>query len=76
LGEISYNQRDYAKSIEYFQQTLDVNFDKRDVAHARIADSFMRVGKKEEAKVAYQTLLQQYPRSSYSPKAKKMLQQL
>lgn len=76
LGECSFNQRDYAKSITYFKSVLDSTGDKKDVAQARIAESYLRVGKNEEAKTAYQNLLRDFPRSTHSPRAKKMLQRL
>jgi TolA-binding protein len=76
LGECSFNQRDYAKAINHYKSVLNSTSDKKDIAQARIADSYIRVGKNEEAKLAYKTLLEEYPKSSYSPKAKKMLQQL
>jgi len=55
---------------------LGSQFDKKDVAQSRIAESYLRVGKNDEARVAYQTLLREHPKSTHSPKAKKMLQQL
>ena len=76
LGEINFNQRDYNKSITYFKTALNNNCDKKDIAQARIAESYFRIGKNSEAKIAYQNLLNEYPKSTYSPKAKKMLQQL
>ncbi|MPN29634.1 hypothetical protein SDC9_177087 [bioreactor metagenome] len=76
LGECSFNQRDYSKSIAHFRNALIGNTDKKDIAQARIAESYIRVGKTEEAKIAYQNLLRDYPKSSQTPKAKKMLQQL
>jgi len=76
LGEISFNQRDYAKSIVYFNAALTNNCDKKDIAQVRIAESYFRIGKNEEAKIAYQNLLKEHPKSTHSPKAKKMLQQL
>lgn len=76
LGEINFNQRDYAKSITYFTAALNKNNNKRDTAQARIAESYLKVGKNEEARLAYQTLLKEHPKSTHSSKAKKMLQQL
>jgi TolA-binding protein len=76
LGECSFNQRDYSKSIDYYKQALSKQCDKKDVAQARLAEAYLRVGKNDEAKVAYQTLLREYPKSTHTPTAKKMLQQL
>lgn len=76
LGEITFNQRDYAKSISYFNTALENNCDKKDIARARVAESYLRVGKNEEAKTAYKSLLREYPQSIHSARAKKMLQQL
>jgi len=76
LGEISFNQRDYAKSIAYFNAALENNSDKKDIAQARIAESYFRVGKNEEAKTIYKKLLKEHPQSTHSARAKKMLQQL
>ncbi|MCL2039671.1 MAG: tetratricopeptide repeat protein [Bacteroidetes bacterium] len=76
LGEITFNQRDYAKSIAYFKTALENNCDKKDIAQARIAEAYMRVGKNEEAKTTYKNLLKEHPQSIHSARAKKMLQQL
>ena len=76
LGECYFNQRDYAKAIACFKSVLASNIDKKDVAQSRIAESYVRVGKTEEAKIAYQTLLRDFPKSSQIPTARKMLQQL
>ena len=76
LGECYFNQKDYAKAISYFKNVLASKSDKKDIAQARIAEAYVRVGKTEEAKTAYQLLLRDYPKSSQIPTARKMLQQL
>ena len=76
LGECSFRQKDYAKAIVNYKTAIKENTDKKDIAQAKIAESYMRAGRNNEAKAAYQALLDNYPKSALSSKAKKMLQQL
>jgi TolA-binding protein len=76
LGECNFNLRDYARAIPYYKSVLSGKSDKKDSATARIAEAYYRVGKTDEAKLAYQNLLKEFPKSAHSSKAKKMLQQL
>lgn len=76
LGECAFNQKEYAQAINYYKQAIAKNTSNKDSAQAKIAESYMRVGKTSDAKIEYQKLLIDYPRSIYSATAKKMLQQL
>jgi TolA-binding protein len=41
-----------------------------------IAESYLRIGRVEEAKKSYAKFVDEYPNSNQIPRAKKMLQQL
>ncbi|MGI6370444.1 MAG: tetratricopeptide repeat protein [Candidatus Kapaibacterium sp.] len=76
LGECNLKQKQYNKAIDNFKTVLNGKSDKKDSAQAKLAECYLRIGKNDEAKEAFQTLLQNYPRSSQTPRAKRMLQQL
>ncbi len=76
LGECNFQQKNYMQAINNYKNVLSGQGDKKDVAQAKLAECYMMLGKNDEAKTAFQALLKNYPKSSQTPKAKKMLQQL
>lgn len=77
LGESYFGLGNYNKAIEYFRKVLKSgNNYKKDYATIMIAESYLRIGRVEEAKKSYARFVDEYPNSNQLPRAKKMLQQL
>ena len=71
-------QRLYAlaqKLLPIYQKKYDLG-DASEEDILKLVKYARQVGKNEEARIAYQNLLREHPKSTHSPKAKKMLQQL
>ncbi len=77
LGESYFGLGNYTKAIEYFRKVIKSGDSyKKDYATIMIAESYLRIGRVEEAKKSYAKFVDEYPNSNQIPRAKKMLQQL
>ncbi len=77
LGEAYYMLQNFSVAIEFYRKTLkEKKSPYRDKAQMMIAESLLRLGNAEKARIYYQTLINENPNSEYIPKARKMLQQL
>ena len=63
----------YDDALSYLQKTLAVD-PKRKEAHENIADTLMKLGRRDEAKQHYQQFLALHPTSSRAEEIKKVLQ--
>jgi len=77
IGESHYSLKEYDKAINSFLKVINtVRNHRQDDAQLMLAEANMKNGKVEDAKKAYQSLVANYPKSEFVPKARKMLQQL
>jgi TolA-binding protein len=77
LGESYFGTGKFDQAIPNFQKVFSFkNSTKIDDAQLMIAESYQRLGRNEEAKKAFQKLVDYYPASEFVPRAKKMLQRL
>lgn len=77
MGEALFGMKNYDEAARNFSMVAGHNGSPRsDDAQIMVAESLMRSGKKEEAKMAFQQFIASYPSSEYMPRARKMLQQL
>lgn len=77
LGENYFRLQNYQLALNYYRKVSESNNStRRDIAQAMVAESLIRLGEVNEAKIAYQELINKYPQSEFIPKARKMLQQL
>ena len=77
LGESHFGMKQFDKAIIYFQKVIKSPSDyKHDNAQLMLAESYIRIGNLSGAKSAFKLLVENYPKSIYVPRAKKMLQQL
>ncbi|MBM2816658.1 MAG: ybgF [Ignavibacteria bacterium] len=76
LGQSHYGLRQWDKAIDYFRKVAASKNGKQDNAQAMIAETNLQAGKTDDARRAFEQLIEKYPRSSYVPRARKMLQQL
>ncbi len=77
LGEAHFGLMQYDKAISYFNRALSTGqHSKKDASVVMIAEANIRSGKIDEAKKAFNKLLDEFPTSRYVPRARKMLQQL
>ncbi len=77
IGESYFGLRDYDKAIDYYSKVIESDKSyRKDKAQVMIAESYIRCGKVSKAKVAFDSLIKQFPESEYVPRARKMLQQL
>ncbi len=77
LGESYFGLGNYSKAIDYFRKVLKSGDSyKKDYATIMIAESYLRIGRIEDAKKSYAKFVDEYPNSNQIPRAKKMLQQL
>lgn len=77
LGESHFGLKQYEKAIQYFQKVIKSgNNTKQDNAQAMLAECYVRSGNIQNAKSAFKNLVDNYPKSIYVPRARKMLQQL
>ncbi|MGB9770718.1 MAG: tetratricopeptide repeat protein [Candidatus Kapaibacteriota bacterium] len=76
-GEALYYKGDFAKALESFQKAVSIpNSRKRTEAQIMTAECYTKLGKLKEAKREYQKFIEEYPFSEYTPRAKRMVQQL
>jgi len=74
LGECAYATKNYQEAIEHFQHVLTYKVsEKKDDAQIMIANSYLGLGKKANAKEEYQKFLEKYPASPYAKRAKERL---
>ncbi len=77
LGENYFKIQNYQMALNHYRNVIKLNNSpKKDISYAMIAECLMRMGDVNEAKLAYQELIDKYPQSEFIPKARKMLQQL
>lgn len=77
LGESNFGTGKFDQAIFYFQKVNTFkNSTKLDDSQLMIAESYQRLGRNEEARKAFQKLVDYFPTSEYVPRAKKMLQRL
>lgn len=77
LGEAAYAGTDYNKAIDHFKNAFSIKSStKADDALLMIAESYRKLGNNEEAKKAYNKLIQTYPQSEFIARARKMLQMM
>ncbi|MCX7736342.1 MAG: tetratricopeptide repeat protein [Candidatus Kapabacteria bacterium] len=77
LGESYFGLGNYSKAIDYFRKVVKSGDSyKKDYATIMIAESYLRIGRIEDAKKSYAKFVDEYPNSNQIPRAKKMLQQL
>jgi len=78
LGEIAYRQKRYKDAVAYYKQSASL-YDKSSFMPTLLlhtAISLGQLGKKQEAKNFYETLIQLYPESKLTTVAKKNLKKL
>ncbi len=77
LGESYFRLGNYDEANKFFNKSsLEVNSPKAPEALIMVGESNIRLGKIEAARTAFEAFLNKYPGSRFSPRAKKMLQQL
>jgi tol-pal system protein YbgF len=77
VGEIQYAQGQYAKAVAAFDKVISSGESpKSDDAQLKIGMSYMKLGKKTQAKEALSLLVNQYPNSEYVSRARKYLEEL
>ena len=77
FGEAYFGIGQYDKAVNYFSKVVSSSkASRKDEAQNMIAESLIRSGQIPQAKEAFKSLIAQFPKSDYIPKAKKMLQQL
>ena len=77
LGESNFGTGRFDQAIFYFQKVNTFkNSTKLDDSQLMIAESYQRLGRNDEARKAFQKLVDYFPTSEYVPRAKKMLQRL
>lgn len=76
IGESYFGMKKYSQAIKYFNKVIASNDNKRDNALIMVAEANIRSGKINDAKAAFRNLIDNYPKSEFVPRARKMLQQL
>ncbi len=75
LGEAYFRSGNSSKAIQHFQKVSPVyGGTKLDDAQYMIGMAQQKIGNKQEAKKSMERLIELYPKSSYVPQARKMLQ--
>lgn len=77
IGESHFNLEQYNEAIAHFIKVIKTKPNPRqDDAQAKLAESYVRTGRVDDARMAYRELMNKFPQSEYVPTARKMLQQL
>lgn len=76
IGESYFGMKKYSEAIKYFNKVIASNGNKRDNALIMVAEANIRSGRIDDAKSAFRNLIDNYPKSEFVPRARKMLQQL
>lgn len=77
LGEGAYAGGNYEKAIEHFKGAFAIKSStKADDALLMMAESYRKMGKTDDARKAYNRLIDTYPQSEFVARARKMLQML
>ncbi len=77
LGECYYSCGEYPKAAERFEKSLQYEKNtKREAGLIMLGQTYMKMGRKEQAKVQFETLLDSYPNSQFSDIARNYLQSL
>lgn len=76
-GEALFYTKEYSRAIECFQKVLSFpRSNKKVESQIMIAECYTKLGKLNEAKREYQKFIEAYPFSEFTPRAKRMIQQL
>ena len=71
IGECKFALKEYDGAIGYFQKVLPFEkSEKKDESQLMIARSYAKMGKKEQAKIEYQKLIDGFPASPFLEQAK------
>ncbi|MEW6457283.1 MAG: outer membrane protein assembly factor BamD [Acidobacteriota bacterium] len=75
IGRFYYKTRAYEAAINRFKEALSYysDFKKLDMLYYYLGDSFLKVGKKEEAFPYFSKIISDYPESKFAKKARKKL---
>lgn len=77
LGECAYAVRAYKEAINHFNEVFTFKIsEKKDDAQMMIANSYLAMGDKANARAEYQKLIDKYPASTFIPRAKEKLAKL
>ena len=79
LGEIAYKQKKYKEALAYYKKSVDLypkktSFTSRLLYHS--AKAFLYLNNKKAAKLSFEKLISDYPKSKYATLAKKDLAKL
>ncbi len=79
LGEIAYKQKNYKEALAFYKKSVEfypkkASFTARLLYHTGI--SFLKIGNKKAAKLTFEKLINDFPKSKYSTLAKKELEKL
>ncbi len=77
LGECAYGRKDYRQAIDLFDKVFTFQIsEKKDDAQIMIANCYLAMGDKANAKAEYEALIKKFPASPFVGKAKAKLQKL
>jgi TolA-binding protein len=77
MGECNYGKKNYEDAVKYFTKTLNfMDSNKGEDALIMLGQSFEKMGEIEPAREAYQRLLDEFPDSKYTGKARNKLKSL
>lgn len=77
LGESYFALKQYDRSVKHFQKVINSgNSYKKAEAQIMLGEAHVRSGQTAEARRAFETLIEKYPKSQYVPRARKLLQQM
>jgi TolA-binding protein len=77
LGECSYGTRNFKEAVAHFERVFGfARTTKKDDAQIMIANSYLAMGSKTEAKAEYQKLIDKFPASPYTKIAKAKMSHL
>lgn len=76
LAECYFNLENFESAEKHYSNIGNTKSDTLETIHLKLAESKVRLGKIEEARSEYKTLIQKFPKSKHVAKAKKMLQKL
>jgi len=79
LGEIAFNKGEYAQALAYYKKSISLypkktSFTDKLLYHTGI--SFMKLNQKQGAKLTFEKLIHDFPKSKYAKLAKKELEKL
>ncbi|MCX7879482.1 MAG: tetratricopeptide repeat protein [Ignavibacteria bacterium] len=76
-GEARFQKRNYQEALEDFIKSRSFKESPKKIeSHIMIAECYAKIGKSSEAKKEYKKFIEEYPFSEFTPRAKRMIQQL